>query len=778
MLNPTSQVGAAQVGAAQLGGVPPSGLIVPSTIPSGEAWFAPLIIGGSNSVVVGVIPSGEAWPTPVVSGPVTCGTIPSGEAWPAPSLTQPQIIEVGVPSPFVEAIPSGETWFPPRVANVQTISVSPIPSGEHWFTPVVTGSPLWINTAPIASGERWYIPTVTGGASGVRLFLSGIEVTEPYFSWIDNTCRITSQTLGRWSANFDLYVDDGSYIPVIGQTVLIMDNGVRIFAGCIQEVVAARQLSTVSKITYTCSATDKSAICDHRVVVGKTYSATDALGNFTISVQSVILDIVTNFLAGEGIVPNGVPATLGNLSSDLNWNFPTVTQAFDQICQNEGLVWWVDAFGVLYFSPYDTLPPAPFGLTETSYNWRNLTVQHSTTAYYNKLYAVSNLNILPGSGSGGGSGGGQTGNTESFTFTVGQPGIAFITLGDGTKRATGLNVSVGISAVLSMTVNGAPQTVYDITQYTGQTRTGPNDYLWVYGPGNTTLSPTYQPPAGASIVVDYVPTTSSASSAQYGSALNPVNPSGDPLGTCGSGVYEGVLQVQNVSSQADLNAIAQAQLDRIKGIPTIVKFQSDFPGLAPGQLMSVFIPLTGASDGNSPLSLMITSVSGVFIPPGPFPATGGSFRWDVETNSNLDPGNWFKWFERLVGATANPLPVLQYEQATFILGSGSNVAGGTAITNPYPVGRTGKLVSILIVAANVPADQDLIATITDNNVPIGSVKLPSSAAPNQSFTYNPPATSPIYVYAGDNLNINLDYAVTGSSPVPAANVTVAARWAS
>lgn len=749
-----------------------------SPIPTAEAWFTPTMSGGSNNLAIPTIPTGERWFSPSVAGPVTPGIIPSGEHWFAVTLTAAQTIHVGTASPFVEAIPSGEHWFTPRVGNVQTATIAAIPTGEHWFTPTISGVAVWVNVAPIPSGERWYAPTVTGGTTGVFLFLSGVDRSQ-YVSWLDGVVRIQSQTLGRWTATFDLFCGDGSFIPVLGQTVLLFDNGVRLFAGCLQEVVIDRAISTLSQITYHCTATDKSAICDHRVIVGKTYPAIDPTSTLPNLIGATILDIVTNFLNGEGVLPGPeiTPTAFGDLSSDLNWNFPTVTAAFDTICQNEGLVWWVDSFSVLHFSPYTDLAAAPILLTETSYNWRNLMLKQTTTSYYNKLYAVSNLNILPGSGSGGTGGGtGQTGNIETFTFTVGQPGIVPATLPNGMIIATGFNVSVSIASVLSMTVNGNAQTVYALQQYTGQTRADSNDFLWFFGQGNTQLSWTYGPPTGATIVIDYVPASTNASNGQYGSALNPLNPSGDPLGTCGSGVYEGVLQVQNIATQDDLNAIASAELARIQGIPNVLNFQTDYPGLAPGQLLSVYIPLIGANDGAQPLKLLVTTVSGVFVPPGPFPLTGGSFRWDVEANSNLDPGNWTKWYERLVRATANPLPVLQYESAVFVLGPGSSLSSGNSITNPYIVGRTGALVSIQVAAATPPTDQTLVLSVTDNNVVIATIQMPPTTAANQLITVDL-SMPPAYIFAGDILNINVSYIVTGSLPIAASNVTCQLRFA-
>jgi hypothetical protein len=785
------QVGNLDIGPLQNAGSGPQ-TITPAVpaIASGESWGSPTITGGANTIVppLPAISTGERWFTPDVAGPITVAAIPSGESWPTPSLTVGQTVLVGTASPPTVAIPSGETWYPPRVANVQTVALSAgIPSGESWPTPIVEGSPRWLNVVGIPSGERWYTPTLNGGNQGIFLFLSGQDASA-YLSFVDGTCQVTSQTLGRWTATFDMNMkppgQSQSFIPVLGQTVLMLDFGPRIFSGCITQIITDRFLSTESPnaTTFHITATDKSGICDHRVVVGVTYPAVDPISLLPTDVAGVILDIVNNFLNGEGIVPGPeiAPGNLGDLAADLTWNFPTVTQAFDQICTDNGLVWWIDENYVLHFSSLTNLPPAPFSLTESSANYwgpqKDLTIRNTvtTTNYYNKLYAVSNLNILPGSGSGGSGTTGQTGITDNYpNFAVGQPGIIKTFFSPtNTFIATGLNTSVGIGSVLSMTVNGAPQSVIDFTQFSGQVRTGLTDYLWFFGPGTTTVVWTFQPPADAVIVIDYVPASSTNSSnAQYGDALAPVGPSGSPLGTCGSGIYEGVMQLQNVSTIDDLNAIAGAELLRLGGVPTVIDFTTRFPGIRPGQIMNVDIPLSGINNKQ----VLITQVTGTMIPPNLY--KGSAFSWAVEGTTNLDPGNWIKWYERLVGRTVNPLPVLQYEEAVFVLGAGASVASANNITNPYIWGRTGLFVQLLLAASVPPTGQDLVLTVSDGNRTIATITLPATAAANQLFQFNQPTSIPIYVFAGDVSNISASYNIFGSNPTPASGVTLKVRTA-
>jgi hypothetical protein len=148
----------------------------------------------------------------------------------------------------------------------------------------------------------------------------------------------------------------------------------------------------------------------------------------------------------------------------------------------------------------------------------------------------------------------------------------------------------------------------------------------------------------------------------------------------------------------------------------------------------------------------------------------------VQATTILDPGNETKWYERLVARTVNPLPILQYETAIFVLGPGSSVSSANAATNPYMVQRTGLLVEILLAAANPPVDETLVLEITDNNGVIATVSMDPSTAVNQVLITPVPASKQLYVFNHDVLNVNVSYLVTGPNPTPAGNVTLSIRW--
>ena len=595
----------------------------------------------------------------------------------------------------------------------------------------------------------WPTPTITGGFQGPQLFIAGVL----NFQWNPagagsggQATVITSQTIGRSTLTADIWVPDGSYAPVLGQTILLQELGETVFAGCIDTIVADREIGniadgTLQGVTFHITALDKSSICDHRVCTAATYGT----GN---DVAQTIIAIVTNFLNGEGITPGGVPqdGSLGELTSDLILNYDTVSDAFNQIATQSGTVWWIDQYGVLYFSSESILPDAPFQLDETTTNVNSATGGSTqsactltqtlsgagvTTGYRNQQFVLSNLNIQAGSGTGGSSDvSGETGVTETFDFANGNPGIISQYV-SGVLTPVQIQVSLPISTIISITVNGNPQTFYEISSYSGQMSTGPTDYLWFYNSVNTiagnsgsnqgvTAQGILDVPTGATVVIQYVPGTvnaTSAAAAQVGSALVPTDPSGGTFGTCGSGIYQNTLQVKNISTQADLNAIAQAELDKSGGIPYILSVPTNMPGLFVGQQVQALFPKMGL--GSSPAALLITATtrtanSSVAL------NYGSIFTTQVTAVSNLDPGNWITYFTNMVALGDNPLPVLQYEEATFILAPSGSLTSGVVTVNPYIVGRTGLLCEIMAAAANPPTGQNLVLTITANGIVVGS----------------------------------------------------------
>lgn len=763
--------------------------IGPTSIAS-QQTFGTVLMSAPQTVNPLTIPSPRAVGTPNIAGPVSPFTITSLQAFGTPFVDVEQTVSPDTIA-SLQSFGSFEVDFsedvnPTAIATGQTFgafaliggpnAILPyaIPTQQSFGIPAIAGGNP--NLAVNVGGSPW--PGTIYGAVGV-LIKGGSDTAAPVSYESANPPTITSQTLGRWTLQIDLIDDTGLYAPAIGQTIQITEGGYLLFAGCIQTIAYARLMGTLQTIIFHVTATDKSGICDRRIIPVITFPA----GN---DVAQTILTIVANNLNGEGIIttPLSVPTdgSLGSLAADLTLNYDTVTDAFNQLGTLSGTIWYVDPTGVLWFNSFNNLQPAPFDLVENGGDFRSLVVAPTNINYANQIVAVSNLTVLPGSGSSGGGGGGGDGtgtNTETYVMTPGNIGV--LTLSDGTT-IIGVSTAQPIGTLYSITINGDAQTVVELTQWSGQEPNfGTSDFgpwFWTSNATNVTLSVLSGaafPISGTTLVINYTPYTTNAQ-ASIGEALSPVDPAtGDTLGTCGSGVYQLAIQVQNVSSVDDLNAIAVAELAKRSVSQIQITYQTDKPGLQPGMLQNVNIPRLYLNN----VSFMITALQGIAAE-GVL-EFGSRFQWQVTATSNQDPGNWFQWYANLLLQAGNPLPVPNYEDADFVLAPGSSLAGGNVTTNPYLVKNTGKLLVMYAAAATPPTNQDLNIFFFVNGSRIsGQVTIPGGSAPNTAYAYQFPTTNPLYVFntatENDVITIGVSYTVTGANPTPASNVSATLRW--
>lgn len=622
--------------------------------------------------------------------------------------------------------------------------------------------------------------TLTGGGGGMVLLVGGSSFPILRFGASDpgpgsaggaTAPTIQSQTLGRWTAHFDVFDLAGAYVPAIGQTVVLMENGTRLFMGCIAEVSCERFISTAFMV-YHVMALDKSAILDHRVL-----NVTYAAGS---DVAAAVRDIITVKLAGEGITLTTLAATIAVLDQDEQFYFTSARQALDKLATDTACVWWVDIFGDAHFVPVVSLSACPFSLTETSNNARGIVVRTTLESYRNKQYAISNLQILPAaSGTSG-----PTGLQVTETYTL--PEAASVAAGFlfGT-----LITQFPIAQITSFKVNGVSQPVY-----LGTAGWNFRQAWWFFPLTPYVIPPNIQnnvpafpappvtsadPIAGDVVEIKYISSTPSGTPAGLAPAAAGIA-TGAALtasgGTCGTGVYEAVEQVKNVNLSANLDAIAVAVLARSGGVPKYVHFETDVPGAQVGQVISVNLPTMGVTPADS---LMITSITGASQGAGL--AFGSSFRWQIVAQSGQDKGNATKWFERFIARTENPLPIYQYEEATFVLSPGGSLSSGVNITNPYIVGRAGKLVEALAVAGTAPAGQDLLIDILDNGVSVFAtgqqLRVPAGSLTLNTASGFANGADSSFVFTKDVLTLTASYSVLSSSVTAAGSVTVKLRWA-
>lgn len=628
-------------------------------------------------------------------------------------------------------------------------------------------------------GGQLGIPTIVGGKQRLQIFIAGTEITIPAAQSVPQPLvyglgeavgaqplRIYSQTIGRGQATFDIYDQNASLSIELGQTVLIQEFGIRLFAGCI--VTLTPELFTKPKggyfLIWHVTAVDKSGIFDHRVVLAPFYLAgTDA--------ADVIRDLFSNPsscnppLSQEGITLNNVPVSLGGLSTDLIINKQTATQIINDIMTDVGGVWWIDTTSDLHAVPLADIGAAPFSVTMTSGGFRKAASQNTLLDYRNKQYVVSDRVVEPDLTVPG-----IVGTPTVETWTLPQAlanSLGFLPFSVVTNfpmlKVTKLEVDSGSGFVEQPIYVGTafpfisfrrtwwyfPQTNYLI----------PPNIQGLNGfPDPAATSP--DPTSGNIVRISYLaPNQSSGVIAQ-----DPLAPS---FGTCGSGVYEAVEQVKGITKQSDINAIAQALLVRSGVIPKILQFETDQPGLFVGQRLTVDLPPLDLAS----TTLMITTVDGTALDAVHGLGYGSRFRWQITATNTQDLGNWINWFEKFVARTENGIPLPRGNFYNWDYNQGS-IAAGTYPGSPTYVQNAGQVIRACVQATSPPVDQtitfDIISAAQGSllggpvtlTIPAGSTDLVSIT----QFTNDP---APIFLALNDNLTPVVTYAVTGADPVAA-----------
>lgn len=684
----------------------------------------------------------------VVAGPVTLPLLASPATFYAMTITQPQEVTL----PFLDSPATFELLY---ISLVQLVTLpfldSPATFGDH----TITGGLQRVRLDMILSPARFWIPTVSGGPRTIRIFVGGIDRTK----WlVPMSANFDQQQLGRWNGGFDFYIDDGSWAPVLFQTVLVMDYGRRHFFGSISEIKLDRAPKTLRKTFFRCQAIDTNGLLDHRVVF-KTYTADQ-------DAADVVRDLVINFLDGEGITTFAVPDSLGPLGVDLVLNYDTATASLDKI-RDTGAIrsWWVDSFGDLHTNGENDEPlTAPIALTQTSKNWRNLSTRWTTIDFATEAFVRTNLTLKAGDQT-------QTGPSRTDTFTLPQQ-----TSVDRGFVFGAIVLPVSAFTITEVKVNGVVKPLFTLVDFVDWNR------VWCYVYQSPYLTPPVEGPdvpgIGDVVQVTYVPWIQNVAVNQ-GPVVVPTPPGGlGPLppgadGTAGSGRIQVVLQVNDISSQADADALALAYQTRKNQVPVEIEFETDWPGCEVGQLLPVDLPLIYLPNA----LLLITAVSGRSLAVNL--GHSSTFRWTIRALLGPpDLGNWMRWFERLVRRSDHALPIYQYEDAEFVLAPDGSLAAGLLETNPGFVKRTGRLVECWLAFTNPPADQDAVVDILADGVSIlGPHKIRVPAGSHAIAVTTEFATFGLYLYERQLLRAEVSYAVTGPNPLPAANGTLMVRWA-
>ena len=200
------------------------------------------------------------------------------------------------------------------------------------------------------------------------------------------------RTFNQRSSGSGLIVSrDGSYLPEVGNPVILFRGSVREFAGYITKCVYRPQPGSPTGAVWTdIECTDNNWIADKRLVysggslgvleLGPGYAGDimTSIANFSLSGESVDVSLVEQ---GPYLV------------APITFYFETVAAAFNKVCQYAaGYRWRIDEYRRLRFSAFDSTA-APFSITASSQNYEDLTVTRDLGNYRNRQFVRTETNL-------------------------------------------------------------------------------------------------------------------------------------------------------------------------------------------------------------------------------------------------------------------------------------------------------------------------------------------------------------------------------------------------
>ncbi|NPV30488.1 MAG: hypothetical protein HPY58_12740 [Firmicutes bacterium] len=377
----------------------------------------------------------------------------------------------------------------------------------------------------------------------MQVFIDGVDRT----SIVDlRTLRVSDAIGERSTAGFLVNDLDNTLGPVLqpGEVVEIVHDGSKVFAGTIDRAVQLKVAQGAMQRQYQVDCVDWHQIADRRIVA-ETYENTPA--------GSIVADLVSKYLAGEGISCGPDSVQEGPIVVEAVFNYVPATTALDKLAELAGFSWWIDPEKILHFVERATYA-APWVL-DSPLKFRELQIERSREGYRNRQYIRAGKDITDP-------------QVEQFK-------------GDGASRTW--TVGFPIARVPTVKVNGVVKTVGIKGIDEGK------DFYWNKGDpvltqdssgsvltASDTLEVTYQGFFDVVVLVD-----------DYAAIEERKGVEG------GTGYYEAVEDEPYLSSREAAIRSGNAKLRKYAKLMKRISFRTYQGGLRPGQILTVNLPDRG-----------------------------------------------------------------------------------------------------------------------------------------------------------------------------------------
>lgn len=707
-------------------------------IASGEAFGADgLVIGplvGSSGIT-----SGEAFGVTggIVAGPIT-GTagITSGEAFGAGAVSFPLVGSVG--------ITSGEAFGAGAVVSGGSIGgVFGIVSGETFGTSGVVFN-VTISGGSLTGGDRFII------------YIDGVEQSAYV---LESSIEVDQQMRSRANGQFTTVDENGTYYPSRGDEVVIYQilansSLLRIFGGRVFETKRTKHGGTSALITFV-SCIDYNEMCDRRVVPFSTPAGT---------VRETLQTLFDSIMDEEGTtISLGADSGLDLTFPATEWNAIQLSEALNRIGEFSNLNWRIDFYNVFRMAVNPTSPTAaPIALAEGAANYRNLSVTQTMAKYRNRQGVRSNRKF--------------TGLVEdTYTAMAGQDafpdGQNLPLISPRSPKNQPLNIPTQggtprvfvdgveefcISSADLIASGGTRPTISDLAGFPARWWEFMTSSVLQYTFAMIRRPSVFATMTGGEIVILKYPLQDGQGNAQGTASVRFVEDLVEIAARAaiqgGSGKWEVVDDIRDLTKEEEIIDYAQSILDRRGDPPEFIEFETEEQALQLGQNIGVstLIPLINQTYVIESLNSREDKKQ----------CMHHRVRAALGSNIGRDAASFYG---KLLAERSRLATDRQIEICTFLLAEDVNgltnpgLVTGTNVTNKYIVKQSGILLDIFVFAEAADAVQDIIFQVNLNGTSVTTTakrprwKLGDTATrSHRDFTSNP-----FYVTKGDLFSIDV-----------------------
>lgn len=524
---------------------------------------------------------------------------------------------------------------------------------------------------------------------------------------VDRNSKIVPGTLSvqktygdPWTCDFETVSQglDGWYYPNVGESVLVEVNGAPYWGGTIRRVERHKTNALTDVLKTTVNCTDYNQITERRLAGEYEWIGQTA--------QTIITDIVTNSLSDEGIDTSLVET--GPVVDNFRVSYSTVAAAFAallEVCQGYRL--YIDAEKKLRFFNGTTSPtttPAAFDIPEAANNIHTLRVAETDEDYCNFVIGRVGQSL-------------RDPQTETFT---------------GSSPQTVFETAFPLAQAPTITLDGVtPQTVGIASVDTGR------DWYWSQGSTEIRQDSVGAPITGT-LEVNYVGIESI-----YVLAKDDGEIAARAAIEGGSGRYEKLIEIDQMVTRADAQAIVDGYLYDHINIPLVATYttsdliEPDAKNLEPGTTQSIMLDGWGAQQ----YTYLVRSIRATQERMNDQATL--QFRYEVEAIFGSLTKTVFQWFKDLGSGSAPAGSRVDgdIEYFYWFLGGCEAVTAGTDVAAHWPTVHKPGRIGVVSLHCKTSPTSDLILDIkvTADGVTWDSI------FESGSVTYPAGRTTPLFI---------------------------------